>query len=435
VLLASAVALGCADRSPTAPAGRAGHLIDAALPVVAVDATRPGAALSAARPPLALPAATAAVSISAPVDLGTLGICCEENNIANGVNAAGQVVGESAAHAFLWTPGTGMRDLGTLGGFGSTAAAINAAGQVVGTSNSRAFIWEASTGMRDLGTLGGNGSDATAINNAGEVVGSSTTASGEFHAFRWTAAGGMEDLSGPGGVDGFPLGINAAGQIVGGTTIASRPSRAFLWTPGAGLRELGTLGEEFDNSAATGVNDFGQVVGQTDVTQTDTTTFGQGAFFWQAGTGMVLLRPLPGDEQSNFSAQSEAHALNGRGQVVGVSTEVGLRAVLWTVRAGAAGAPAVDRLLAVALPPGNPTGLTGVWLRVRVRDPGDAGPWSWHVDWGDGTTTTTKKPVPYTGDFAFLRATPYTDARPHTITATATDPGGLTSTPATTTVP
>jgi probable HAF family extracellular repeat protein len=65
--------------------------------------------------------------------------------------------------------------------------AINDAGQIVGTSvtangETHAFLWEAGT-MRDLGTLGGAYSDAAAINASGQVVGSSETASLVRHGY------------------------------------------------------------------------------------------------------------------------------------------------------------------------------------------------------------------------------------------------------------
>ena len=101
---------------------------------------------------------------------------------------------------------------------------------------------------------------------------------------------------------------------------------------------------------------------------------------------------------------------------------------------GGEGAPTVDRLAAAVLPPGNPTGLTGVWLRVRLTDADDPGPWDWRIDWGEGPPTTLAD-LKRSGEFAFLRSTPYTTPGPHTITVTVTDPGGLRSAPATTTVP
>src|SRR3954447_25957210 len=69
------------------------------------------------------------------------------------------------------TPAFSIIDLGTLGGqppFGgapfSNASAMNASGQVVGLSPSssdsslHAFFWSQGGGMVDLGTLGGNSS-------------------------------------------------------------------------------------------------------------------------------------------------------------------------------------------------------------------------------------------------------------------------------------
>jgi len=90
-------------------------------------------------------------------------------------------------------------DLGTFEGTSSNANGINAAGQVVGyaytagDAHVRAFEYDGS--MHDLGTLGGSSSYATGINAAGQVVGYSYTAGDtEYHAFLYD--GSMHDLGG-----------------------------------------------------------------------------------------------------------------------------------------------------------------------------------------------------------------------------------------------
>jgi probable HAF family extracellular repeat protein len=97
-----------------------------------------------------------------------------------------------------------MTDLGTLaGGAGSSqATAISSDGSaVVGYSNNanndnHAFRWTSGTGMTDLGTLGGATSYAKAISSDGTtVVGYSNNASSTQLAFRWTSDTGMQSVA------------------------------------------------------------------------------------------------------------------------------------------------------------------------------------------------------------------------------------------------
>ena len=119
--------------------------------------------------------------------------------------------------AFRFTEGVGMISLGTLpGGTQSAGYGINDSGQVVGESDRghivnfpqfkgrsfgqvgeepHAFLWTEGVGMRDLGGLAGCdvlGTEAKAISNNGVVVGD---CHGQQHAFRWTEAEGMIDLN------------------------------------------------------------------------------------------------------------------------------------------------------------------------------------------------------------------------------------------------
>jgi probable HAF family extracellular repeat protein len=121
----------------------------------------------------------------------------------------------NATLAFRFTDAhEGMVSLGTLpGGFNSSGYGINNSGQVVGESDTgpilhrfgrvrdfsffgtHAFLWTEGDGMRDLGHLGGGTSRATAISNMGQVVGTSSLTDGTAHAFSWTSRGGMIDLN------------------------------------------------------------------------------------------------------------------------------------------------------------------------------------------------------------------------------------------------
>jgi probable HAF family extracellular repeat protein len=190
-------------------------------------------------------------------DLGTLG---GPRSVGRSINEAGQIAGESqtrngGTRAFRFTEGVGMVDLGTLGGSNSSGYGINDSGQVVGESDTgfvigtetefqsftlfgtHAFLWSEGSGMVDLGHLGGGDSLAHAINNNG-VVGQSELPNGTYHAFRWTSSEGMIDLNsllppGSGWVLISAYDVNDKGQITGDGRHDGR-ERAFRLNPQPG---------------------------------------------------------------------------------------------------------------------------------------------------------------------------------------------------------
>jgi probable HAF family extracellular repeat protein len=279
-------------------------------------------------------------------------------NDANGINDHGQVacrvyLNNGAPQAFLWNPSTAngttgtLIDLGSLGGPNSEATDINSAGQVVGDANTSsggndAFLWTPTTpngssgSMIALGTI----SYVTGINDSGEVVGSSiSTPVGVFDNNAPSAAflysgGRVSNLGSLGGSSfqdaSLAYAINSYGQVVGTSDVNNSDSHAFLWTPTTPhgttgtMIDLGTLGS--GDSAAYSINSAGQVVGED---------FGAGhAFLWTPKTPngttgtMIDLNPLVG---GNGITLWSATGINDTGQIVGVgSRSSNIRAVLLT---------------------------------------------------------------------------------------------------------
>jgi probable HAF family extracellular repeat protein len=235
-------------------------------------------------------------------------------------------------------PGSGVTDLGTLGGAFSDAFGINndpIAVRVVGWSNVaprdetvHAFYWTSPGPMVDLGTLPGhNVSRAHDVNNHGQVAGESGS---DEQAVLWSmdALGtwGVQNLGPlPGAGCASAHGINngaggdpSAVAVVGSSRIAGchgieSLSHAVMWTNAGGTwvpQDLGTLDGDV-SSFGYDVNDDGDVVGVS----SGESNPGSG-FLWTSATGMVRLEGLTED------GYTAALAINNRADVAGISTDV-----------------------------------------------------------------------------------------------------------------
>lgn len=118
------------------------------------------------------------------------------------------------------------------------------------------------------------------------------------------------------------FGINNHGDVVGNSDTDSNGSHAFLWSNGS-MTDLGTLGGS--SSAAYGINDSRQVVGQSRAGSIDPVTgfVPERAFLWSNGS-MTDLGTLGGRD-------SVAQAINNASQVTGFAyTGTAFHAFLWT---------------------------------------------------------------------------------------------------------
>jgi probable HAF family extracellular repeat protein len=271
----------------------------------------------------------AIVAVRAPIDLGnlttqpgTLG------SIAWDVNAGGWVVGEAhtadATRAFLWRPGSGMENLGTLEPTDtySRAEGINDAGWVVGTSGSggtsEAVLWRSGQPPVALGIPGGR-SEAIAISNSGQIVGAYQVGSAT-RAFSWQN-GVFRDLETLGGGEARAFGVNDAGVVVGGSRKAnSIGEEAVAWAPGDAPRDLGvTAAVVAGRSVARDINTHGEVVGIAFPPAN-----GLAPFILRPGTGASLLA-------DPRVTGGEAYAIDDEGRAVGYLLN---EAILWHPVAG-----------------------------------------------------------------------------------------------------
>lgn len=294
---------------------------------------------------------------------------------ANSINNRGWAMGlanfagDSVGHASLWVNSSNAIDLGALGGPTANSAVAwpvkNDNGLIVGISDTaddnplgEAFsCWPFFTPGSPTGKVcngfrwtngvmaplpafaGGYNSYATAANNRGEIVGWAENGVHDpscnpafqilqFRAVIWKPDGSMQELPPlPGDSTSAATAINDLGQVVGisgacGIAVGGvSAAHAVLWQNGVPT-DLGTLGGHSWNTP-TAINNHGTIVGFSLRAGQDGTRNFQ-AFIWTSANGMQPL-PMPASD-----IRSEALGVNDKDQVVGLSrAPSGIRAVLW----------------------------------------------------------------------------------------------------------
>jgi probable HAF family extracellular repeat protein len=265
--------------------------------------------------------------------------------------------------------------LDTLGGLNGGGSGINDRGWVTGSANqqgdnvSHAALWVGGPQVIDLGALGGPGINSTVAwpvkSNNGVVVGISDTEEDQQPAdnfscypffatgsptgkvckgFRW-ANGAMTALPPfPGGFNSYATAVNNRGEIVGwaengvadatcNTAVQTLQFRAVIWAPDGTMKELPPLPGD-STSAATAINDLGQVVGISGACGIAVGGVSAAhSVLWQNGVPTEI--PNLGGHTWNTPT-----AINNQGTVVGFSLPAGqegtrnFEAFLWTQAGG-----------------------------------------------------------------------------------------------------
>src|SRR5262249_34668220 len=202
---------------------------------------------------------------------------------AHALNADGSlIVGEASSvtayrRAFIWTPSTGIQDLGTplfpndpdhsvSRAFGVSATGSVIVGAAIPTQTSlipHSFRFTTAAGFGFLTPQLPNEiqGEADGVSADGSVVVGISYDNNTFlgHAYRWKA-GVVQDLGNLGGGVSYAFAASSDGATVVGQSANGKTSDAFRWTIAGGMRDLGNLGGDFPSSSAADVSADGTVV-------------------------------------------------------------------------------------------------------------------------------------------------------------------------------
>lgn len=172
-----------------------------------------------------------------PGDVTSIGAAINDDGVVAGSVVFDGGSSRSISHAARWDARGRLLDLGAAlpTGADSTGWFIDESGDVVGYlaligwDSGHAARWDRHGRVTDLGTLGGGQSYATDVNGRGVVVGGATTAEGD-QAVRWDRHGRIEVLALlPGASNGVATGVNDWGDVVGVSSQNDGVGRATLW--------------------------------------------------------------------------------------------------------------------------------------------------------------------------------------------------------------
>jgi probable HAF family extracellular repeat protein len=256
-------------------------------------------------------------------EVGSLG---GKINAACAINDAGQVTGYSQDGdgnllAFLFSRAQPTVSLGTLDGASTSEAfGINSRGTVVGDSQSgprnHRPVMFSNGSVQDLGIGGSNQPDdletAYAINDAGQIVGTHLAENNAFHAFVFSN-GKVTDLATLGGANGEALAINKNGQIAGDSDTREGSPHAFVFVHSQ-LKDLGTLPGFDSASYARGINNSGDIVGESDSPSR------KRAFLYTQGRLFALDELVENLSEAGFTSLDVAYGISNQGWIVGYGT-------------------------------------------------------------------------------------------------------------------